>query len=259
MSAVAVLVVVLGAYLLLAVAAWIASRWLIFPVPPLGYRHEDAPIRIATADGAGLAALYLPVPDAPFTVLFSHGNAEDLGTARAQLDTLRRVGLSVLAYDYRGYGLSTGRPTERGIYRDVEAAYTYLTGPLGVPPDRVILHGRSLGGGPSVYLAARRPAAGLILESTFVSAFRVVTRVPVLPLDRFRNLARLRRLDLPVLVIHGTADIVVPFRQGRRLFGAARGPRHRLWVEGAGHNDVRLAAGGRYEDALRDFVDLLRP
>lgn len=254
-----IVLVILGAYLLLAGGAWAASRWIMFPVPPVGYRPEDANVRIVTADRATLAAIYLPVPDAPFTILFSHGNAEDLGTARAQLDALRRVGLSVLAYDYRGYGLSTGRPTERGLCRDIDAAYDHLTRELGVPPGRVIIHGRSLGGGPSVYLAGERPAAGLILESTFVSLFRVVTRIPLSPLDRFPNLARLRRLELPVLVVHGTADIVVPFWHGRRLFAAAPGPKRRLWVEGAGHNDVRLAASGRYEAALQDFVDSLRP
>jgi len=255
---VAVAVFVSGAYALLVGAAWGLSRLLMFPVPPLSYRPEDAPIRIVTTDAAGLAALHLPVPGARFTILFSHGNAEDLGTVRAQVDALRRIGLSVFAYDYRGYGLSTGRPGERGVYRDIEAAYDYLTGPLGVPPEEVILHGRSLGGGPTLHLAGRRPAAGLILESTFVSVFRVLTRIPLSPVDRFRNLARLRRLDLPVLVIHGTADIVVPFRHGRRLFAAARGAKRHLWVEGAGHNDVRLAAGGRYEDAIREFIDSLQ-
>jgi fermentation-respiration switch protein FrsA (DUF1100 family) len=252
-------VLVLGAYLLLAGAAWVASPWFIFPAPPASDRSQEADIRIDTADGARLAALYLPAPDARFTVLFSHGNGEDLGTAHPQLDALRRAGLSVLAYDYRGYGLSTGRPTERGICRDIEAAYDYLTGELGVAPDRVIIHGRSLGGGPSVYLAGRRPAAALILESTFVSAFRVVTHVPLSPLDRFRNLARLSRLHLPVLVIHGTEDTVVPFWHGRRLFAAAHEPKRRLWVTGAGHNDVRLFAGESYEEALRDLVDMLHP
>jgi hypothetical protein len=126
-----------------------------------------------------------------------------------------------------------------------------------VPPERVILHGRSLGGGIASHLASRRPAAGLILESTFVSAFRVPITRPLFPFDRFATAARLRDVRYPVLVIHGTRDEVVPYWHGQALFEKANPPRTHFWVEGAGHNDLQMVAGERYWRALREFADSL--
>ncbi|MBI4409700.1 MAG: alpha/beta hydrolase [Gemmatimonadetes bacterium] len=252
-----VLITILILYLALGALAWYWSERALFQPPPATYRADQDIIHLSTADGVRLAALWLPNPGAAFTILYSHGNAEDLGWSRPALEELRELGFAVFAYDYRGYGLSEGRPSERGAYLDIEAAYQHVTRALGVPAERIIVHGLSLGGGPSVLLAATRPVAGLILESTFTTAFRVVTRVPLFPIDRFRNLQRLRRVHCPVLVIHGTDDEVIPFSHGPRLFAAAPEPRRRLWVEGATHNDLRVVAGAAYERALVEFRDLL--
>ncbi len=214
-------------------------------------------VLLDTADGGRIAAVHLPNPGATHTILYSHGNAEDLGHVRPVLEIVRDAGFAVLAYDYRGYGLSDGKPSEAATYRDIDAAWAHLTGRLRVPPQRVILLGRSVGAGPSVDLAARAPVGGLVLESAFVSAFRVVTRVPLLPFDKYRNLDKLARVGCPVLVIHGTADEVVPLWHGQRLFEAAREPKRALWVDGAGHNDLMLVAGRRYARALADFAALV--
>jgi hypothetical protein len=126
-----------------------------------------------------------------------------------------------------------------------------------VDPKTIIAHGRSLGGGSAVELAKRYELGGVILESTFVSAFRVVTRIPLLPCDRFRNLAKLSAVREPVLVIHGKKDGVVGFWHGKRLYEAVRGPRARLWIDRAGHNDVLHVAGEAYWEAITSFSGTL--
>jgi pimeloyl-ACP methyl ester carboxylesterase len=142
---------------------------------------------------------------------------------------MRNAGFAVFAYDYRGYGLSTGRPSERRAYLDAEAAYDHLVHALGVPPEHIVLHGRSLGGAVAADLAARRPCAGLVLESTFVSAYRVLRPYAFLPFDRFRTLSKMPRVHCPVLVIHGTDDALVGAWHGRRLYDAAPGQRQAFW------------------------------
>ncbi len=246
--------VVVLAYVVFAVAVLLFSERLIFRPFPSSYREGPDIVKLRTADGGTIAARWLPNPQARYAILYSHGNAEDLGDLAPFLHELKAEGFSVLAYDYRGYGLSDGRPSERAAYRDAEAAYDYLTRDLGVPAERVILHGRSLGGGPSAHLASTRPAAGLVLESAFTTVFRAYADVPLVPFDRFRVADRLAGLRIPVLVIHGTQDEAVLPTHGRQLFVAAREPKRVLWVEGAGHNDLVSVAGERYWQALRDFA-----
>jgi fermentation-respiration switch protein FrsA (DUF1100 family) len=125
---------------------------------------------------------------------------------------------------------------------------------LGFRPDRIIIFGRSVGSGPAVYLASRKPAAALILQSPFVSAFRVVTHIPLLPFDRFPNYKRIGHVRCPVLVIHGSADNVIPFWHGQKIYDLAHEPKDHLWVQGADHNDLDAVAGESYGQALQKFV-----
>lgn len=242
---------------LVAYAYFLSDRVIFQPHAPS--RHRADLVRIPVGPRDTLAALYLPNPAAEHTVLFSHGNAEDLGDLVPFLEELRETGFSVLAYDYRGYGASTGAATERNAYADIAAAYIYLTREIEVEPQQVILHGRSLGGAVAVDLAAREPVGGLVLESTFLTAFQVVSARRFLPFDKFHTLSKLRRVRCPVLVIHGTQDEVIPFTHGERLFAAAPEPRDHLWVDGAGHNDLEHVAGRRYWDALRRFGESASP
>jgi fermentation-respiration switch protein FrsA (DUF1100 family) len=163
-----------------------------------------------------------------------------------------------LAYDYQGYGTSEGEATERHTYDDEEAAYNFLVQTMHIQPTNIIAFGRSVGGGPAVDLASRRPVAGLILESAFTSAFRVMTRVSVFPFDRFDNLHKIKKVPCPVLIIHGTQDSVINVVHGRELFAAAHEPKQALWLEGANHNDVAFVAGPRYSDALKAFAILIQ-
>lgn len=244
-------------YLAFAGYAFFMSDRLIFQPPPASYTTAERDlVMIPGADGTRLAALHLKNPSARFTVLFTHGNAEDIGHSRPLLEELRAAGFSVVAYDYRGYGLSTGaRPSVAGALRDADAVYRFVVDSLHVDPTTLIVHGRSVGTGPATHIASHHAVGGLILESGFVSAFRVLTRWPLLPFDRFRNLAELSRVTAPVLVMHGTEDEVIAFWHGQRLFDAARGPKAHLWVKGAGHNDLRDVAGSAYLDAVKRFVD----
>jgi fermentation-respiration switch protein FrsA (DUF1100 family) len=233
---------------------WLFAERLIFLPPREGYERTPEMLLIPRAGGGSIAAVHLRNPHARYTILFSHGNGEDLGHNLEFLDRMRDAGFDVLAYDYSGYGLSTGRPSERAAYVDIDAAYEYLTRTADVPPERIILHGRSLGGAVAADLAARQPVAGLVLESTFTTIFRVVRAYPLVPFDRFRTVDKLPRITAPLLVIHGTEDGVVPFWQGQRLYELAKGPKQRLWVDGAGHNDLGWVAGQEYWNALQEFA-----
>ena len=249
------LIVVVLVYAAFAAFAWFASDRMIFLPPPSSYRSARLPITLIPGDdGASIATLYLPNPGAPLTLLYSHGNAEDLGHVAPLLEEYRRAGFAVLAFDYRGYGASTGgKPTAHGATRDMETVYRHAVTTLGIPPSRIVLFGRSVGSGPATELAARLPVGGLVIESGFVSAFRVMTHVSLLPFDRFHNLRHLRRVRCPVLVIHGRDDEVIPWSHGQRLFDAANEPKTALWVDGAHHNDLQLVAGPRYWTALQTF------
>jgi abhydrolase domain-containing protein 17 len=129
---------------------------------------------------------------------------------------------------------------------------------MHIQPNRIIAFGRSVGSGPAANLACHRPVAGLILESAFTSAFRVITRVSVLPFDRFDNLRKIKSVHCPVLIIHGTQDAVISTSNGKELFAAANEPKQALWVQGANHNDVAFIGGTRYSDSLKAFATLIQ-
>ena len=241
-------------YAFLCLYAVFFSDRLIFQPPAAGYQDTSEIIKLSSANGMKISAVHFPNAQAKYTILYSHGNAEDLGYIWSVLRDIRDIGFAVFAYDYQGYGTSQGKPSEYNVYRDIEAAYNYLTQQLRVPPKQIILYGRSVGGGPAIDLAARQSVGGLVVESSFVSVFRVLTRIPLFPFDKFVNVDKIGKVRSPVLVIHGKADRVVPFWHGEQLFAAANEPKLNFWVDGAGHNDLVDVAGDRYATTLRRFV-----
>jgi fermentation-respiration switch protein FrsA (DUF1100 family) len=250
------LLIVLIAYGGFALLMWLVAERLIFLPPGERYAKDEQVLLIPRAAGGNVAAVHLRNPEARYTILFSHGNAEHIAHGLGFAQRMRDAGFSVLAYDYSGYGLSTGRPSERAAYADIEAAYDYLVN-SGVPAERIILHGRSLGGAVAADLASRCPAAGLVLESTFTSAAQVARLNRVLPFDWFRTESKMARIRMPVLVIHGRGDELIAFWHGQRLYDLAAEPKQHLWVDGSGHNDLSYVAGQRYWAALRTFADSL--
>jgi hypothetical protein len=241
-------------YVFFLLYLWFFGDSLVFYPPPSSYSDGARILKIPSRDGVRFSALYLPNPSARYTLLFTHGNAEDMGHNFEFLERMRAAGFSVFAWDYRGYGTSEGRPSEQTLYQDSEVAYEYLTTTLKVAPDRVIPLGRSLGGAAAIHIAANRTVAALILESTFTSGQKMLAPVRIFPFDRYLNLERLRNVRCPLLVIHGTADSTIPFHHGEALFAAANHPKQSWWVSGAGHNDLYYLAGAEYEKQLRDFA-----
>jgi hypothetical protein len=230
----------------------------IFLPQPSSYQDTSNSLKLTTSEQIKLSAVYLPNPASDYTIVYTHGNAEDLGDIQVVLQELQNIGFSVFAYDYRGYGTSQGTPSERNAYRDIDTVYDYLTQQLHVPGRQIIAYGRSVGGGVAVDLAARKPLAGLILESTFTTVFRAVIPFPILPFDKFRNIDKIKKVSCPVLIMHGKADNVIPFSHGQQLLAAAPEPKLSLWVDGAGHNDFMWVAGDRYAKILRQFAQLIQ-
>ncbi|WP_377477243.1 MAG: alpha/beta hydrolase [Microcoleus anatoxicus] len=244
-------------YAFLCFYAFFFSERLIFQPPSSSQNDSREVIKINSANGLKISAVHFPNPQAKYTILYSHGNAEDLSGILWVLREIRDSGFAVFAYDYQGYGTSQGKPSEYNTYRDIEAAYNYLTLKLAVPAKQIIVYGRSVGGGPAIDLASRQTVGGLVVESSFVSAFRVLTRIPILPFDKFVNIDKIGKVRSPVLVLHGKADEVVRFWHGEQLFGSSNEPKLNFWVEGAGHNDLMDVAGDRYAKTLRKFAKLV--
>ena len=244
-------------YLLMMGHAYFFADRVIFQPSAPSYQDGESILKIPVGGHLAISALHLLNPGADYTILYSHGDAEDLGNIQGRLARYRERGFSIIAYDYQGYGTSPGRPSEKAACADIEAVYDHLVGRARVRPERIIVYGRSLGGGPSVDLAARRPVAGLVLESTFVSIFRVMAKVPLFPFDKFENIRKIEKVGCPVFVIHGKRDEIVPFWHGERLYRQAREPKMRLWVEGADHNNLVQVAAEEYWQGLERFTRLI--
>ncbi len=246
--------VVTGSYLVLIGMGIFQSDKLIFARGPSSYTDAPELLKLDIPGVGSIAALYLENPNAQFTLLLSHGNAEDLGRIRAWCDYLKLSGFSVLAYDYEGYGTSDGTPTEAAANRDELAVYDYLKTTLRISPNHIIAMGKSLGSGPATYLASKEPVAGLVLQSPYTSTFRVMTHYRILPFDKFANYRIIDRVQCPILIIHGTADSMIPIWHGEELYKLANEPKFHLWVDGANHNDLEEVAGERYAQTLQQFA-----
>ncbi len=251
------LLIPLCVYLGLLIFAYFFADKLIFQPQFSSYRDNSEIIKLTTSNGEKISAKFYPNPNAAHTILFCHGNAEDVNTADSMLKEFQKNGFAVLAFDYRGYGTSEGFPSEENVYRDADAAYEYLTNELKISPEKIIVYGRSLGGAVAVNLASRRQVGGLIAESSFVSAFRVLTNYQITPFDEFKNLAKIKNINCPVLFIHGRKDQIIPFWHSEKLFAEANELKFSLWIDEAGHNNIYLTGGKAYLQTIRDFADNL--
>ena len=244
-------------YVLLAIGGHFLSLSMMFPRPPVTYQLGPDYLQLTTPDGVKIAARHWANPQAKYTVLYLHGNYEQLGGLGEYIPGFVAAGYAVFAIDYRGYGHSEGTPTEANFYTDTRLAYEYLRTKLGVPADRIIIFGYSLGCGPAVELAGHQPAAGLVLQGPFVSAYRVMTRIPLFPWDKFENLKKVPALRCPVMVIHGTADGTVPFWHGLKIFSAITARKTSFFVAGGPHAGLADFTGPHYWDELKKFTDSL--
>lgn len=192
-------------------------------------------------------------------LLWFHGNAGNLSQRAGLMLELARIPAQVFIVDYRGYGRSTGRPNEKGLYRDARAAWRYLTEDRDIDGHRIVILGKSLGGAVAVDLATEVAPAGLIVESSFTSIPEMAAHhYPFIPRwlvrTQMNSLAKIGGIECPIMVIHSPADEVVPYTHGERLFQAAEGDKQFFEVPGAGHNELWLVGGAEYFEALREFL-----
>jgi hypothetical protein len=230
-----------------------------FPPSPIVERDVEE-VWLLTEDGVRINAFYRSLPASKLVLLWFHGNAENIGYGLDHLRALAKIGVNILAVDYRGYGKSEGKPDEAGVYQDADAAYDYLIKQRHFRAEDIIIYGHSLGGAVAVNLASRRPCGGLIVQSSFTNARAMARRMFAIPLiayvvkSRFDSLQKIREVHAPILIVHGTRDEVVPFRMGQQLFAAAPEPKRFYPIEGAGHNNLMEVGGERYLACLQRFV-----
>lgn len=262
------LFVPLGIYLGVVILMFALQQRLVFMPAACGTSSVATPssvdlifedLTITTEDHEQLHGWWVPANDNAPVILFMHGNAGNISHRLTTLKLLHKLGFSSLIFDYRGYGCSTGKPSEQGSYRDAQAAYRYLLDQRQIKAASIVMFGRSLGGGVASWLAAHEHGAGLILESTFSSVPDLGAELyPWLPIRwltriKFASIERIDAVDMPILFIHSQDDEVVPFHHSERLFTAAQNPKQLLRISGS-HNQGFLEDSQKYTAALHEFV-----
>jgi fermentation-respiration switch protein FrsA (DUF1100 family) len=257
---------VIGGLLLIAYVKYMELRGIFFPsqkieATPAAVEISFEDVYVKTADGEMLHGWFIPHAEVYFTLLFFHGNAGNIGHRVEKIAMLREIGLNIYIIDYRGYGRSTGRPSERGLYRDAEAAYGYLVSERKILPERIILYGESIGSAVAVDLASRHPVGGVILEGGFSSGRDIAGRIypfipPFLVSDIFNSLLKIPMVQSPKLFLHSRQDEVVPFSLAKKLFDAAVPPKTLVELQG-GHNTSFIDSSRTYLSAIFSFIQSL--
>jgi pimeloyl-ACP methyl ester carboxylesterase len=259
-------VFVLAAAALLLVLLWALQRRLIylpFPadVPPAATLLPAArEVTLRTDDGLELGAWFVPAPAAAAAVLVAPGNAGNRSLRAPLAAALARHGLAVLLFDYRGYGRNRGRPTQRGLARDVRAARAFLIDEAGVAPDRIVYFGESLGSAVVTELATEHPPLALVLRSPFTDLASVGhLHYPFLPVrlllrDRYPLAEQLASVRVPTTIVYGTDDMIVPAELSRAVGRAAGGPTRLVEIAGADHNDSALLDGSELIAAVVSHI-----
>jgi len=222
--------------------------------PYRGPRFETAMVH--TKRGETIATMYIGCPGSRTMLLFSHGNATDIGCMRDHLiDLSQQLQVNIFTYDYSGYGLSTGKANAHNTLSDIEAAYDYMIKKYPTECNVVILYGQSLGTGPTIYLSRVKRVTGIVIHSGLMSALRVIKPVPDTRwFDIYPNIDLIKEVKCPVFIIHGTADQEIPVHHGQALASIAPNPYKPYWVEGAGHNNIEVHWREPYLERMRQFV-----
>jgi uncharacterized protein len=247
-------------YALVVAALFAAQRSLLYPGSGRMTSAVEAglagveDILLRTPDGERLVGWWKPPETGKAVILYFHGNGGSLWNRRGRARALIETGRGLLMMSYRGYSGSTGTPTEEGLRIDARAAYDWLAGPY--ESQRIVLYGESLGSGVAVRLATERPVGGLILDAPYTSTAAVASRrYPLVPVswlmhDQYRSVEIIGRVKAPILVMHGTADRIIPFVFGEELFAAAPEPKRFVRFDGAGHTTLLEQGGIREVDAF---------
>ena len=236
-------------------------REISYTPAELGLDFED--VTFESADGLLLNGWYIPAPDSGFTVLFCHGNGGNMMHRLDSINVFYNLGLGCFIFDYRGYGASGGKPTEEGTYLDAMAAYKWLTEEKKIPPENIIIFGRSLGASIAAQLAGRVEATGLVIESAFTSYVDIGRKFyPYMPVRWFAKFSYstidyVREVACPVMVIHSRSDELIPFEFGLELYDAANEPKEFIEISG-GHNDGFLVSGEVYKTGWTNWLKSLK-
>ena len=256
------------AYAGLILAVYLLQPGLVY-YPEIGREFSATPsqfdldyedVKLVTTDGITLHGWFVPALQPRGTVLLLHGNAGNISHRLDSLLMFQRLGYSTLIIDYRGYGNSTGKPSEQGTYRDAEAAWDYLTQTRKIPSDTIVLFGESLGGAVAAWLATRHEPAALVIASGFTSVPDLATKfypyLPVRWLSRYSYNTReyLRSVAAPVFIAHSPDDEIIPFQHGRELYAAAKSPKQFLELSG-GHNEGFIFVRESWVQALGEFLN----
>ncbi|MCP5107715.1 MAG: alpha/beta hydrolase [bacterium] len=236
--------------------------WLMESTPSeinLPYRE----VSLETPDRLRLYSWFVGDDEERDVLLYCHGNYGNISHRNDHFSIFHQLGLRVFIFDYRGYGRSAGKLSEKGTYRDAETAWQYLVETEGIPPERIILYGRSLGGPVAARLAGRVNAKALILESTFASIPHMARELyPFFPRVfvryRYNTLGYIRDVHIPLLVIHGPEDEITPFSHGKAVFSVANEPKQFIKISGT-HNQGFLDSEETYCDGLKEFLSGLKP
>lgn len=224
----------------------VIGRLIMTDVPP---RENVDVLKLPTRRGQEIVAIYVRNPLASLTVLYSHGNAADLGQMYELFVELSiHLRVNIMGYDYSGYGQSSGKPSEHNTYADIEAAYRCLEEKYGAKEEEIILYGQSVGSGPTLDLAARLPnLRGVVLHSAILSGLRVMYPVKrTYWFDIYKNIDKMPLVNCPVLIIHGTSDEVVDCSHGKQLWELCKEKYEPLWLKGGSHCNLEL-----YPDYIR--------
>ncbi|WP_202812106.1 alpha/beta hydrolase [Sulfuricella sp. T08] len=234
------------------------GREMVVTPRQAGLDYED--VKLVAADGVALHGWFVPSDQSHGTVLFLHGNAGNISHRIDSLLMFHRLGYSTLIIDYRGYGNSSGKPSEQGTYEDAEAAWRHLTETRKIPSNTIVLFGESLGGAVVAWLAARHRPGALVLASGFTSvpdlAAKFYPFLPVRWLSRFDYDTRsyLRAVEAPVFIAHSPEDEIIPYQHGRALYDAAKAPKQFLELSG-GHNEGFIFMRESWVQALGEFLN----
>ena len=233
------------------------GRNLVATPEQVGLKYQN--VQLVTEDKINLHGWFIPHDSAKGTILFFHGNAGNISHRLESIDIFHRLELNVFIIDYRGYGQSEGKVTEKGTYRDAEAAWNYLVEIRGIGAKQVVIFGRSLGASIASWLASKHNPAALILESGFTSIPSMAKRIyPFLPIGwltyfKYDTKSYVKNISCPVLVVHSRNDDIIPFEEGREIFDAAPEVKQFLEMRG-GHNDGFMVSGSTYVEGLRSFI-----
>jgi len=243
----------------------VESFFIYFPQSQFDFSPEEFRLQyreafFSTEDGEQLHGWFFPAEKDSPVILHFHGNAGNISHRLDLVQPFLRSGLSLFLFDYRGFGKSTGRPSEKGLYKDGLAACTYLEEKEKIALERIVLHGHSIGAAVAIEVALQKKVRGLVIESAFTSTKGMAKTLtlfallsPVLPTN-YNNLEKIRRVPAPKLIVHGDRDEIVPFMMGRKLFEAATDRKFFYPVKDAGHNDVFIVGGEKYFEVFADFA-----